>query len=254
MKVRLAATLPFLVLAFVAGGGCDDSSDGGMAATSGSSTSSTTGTPPVFPALGLPCESDADCVEGQTCHEDTETYLGHKQCTAPCTYSDECWEAFGLSSGCVSGFCLPECDGDAECPEGTLCVMGGNCVRTGPDSGNPYCEGTPASCSSLTGGCGAVPGCSTQGGGCEGDPYPCAANLQANTPALCESIDGCVWYDGIGCGGYTTGCSAYGGETCDAHFWCDWTDPVCGGAPSTDCLHLSVASCAAVPGCSVVMP
>lgn len=66
------------------------------------------------------CETDADCVEGETCTGAADD--GTAYCVLPpCTTDADCSEGFTCDTG--SGGCLPPtCADDTECTDGFVCV------------------------------------------------------------------------------------------------------------------------------------
>lgn len=70
--------------------------------------------------LGAPCSTSSDCADNQTC---APVGLGSgAQCTAFCSSSEECSDAFGWRSYCIgANDCVKECYQDEDCPPGTFC-------------------------------------------------------------------------------------------------------------------------------------
>jgi hypothetical protein len=79
-------------------------------------------------SLGGACESTFDCKQGTTCPSDG---VLEGQCSAVCSSSGACSEAFGEGAQCLAAdLCARTCHATAECLEGTVCNAYGWCERS----------------------------------------------------------------------------------------------------------------------------
>lgn len=198
-------------------------------------------------SLGTACESDADCKSPLLCHSDTEDYIGHKQCTTPCSTSDTCEASFGETSFCIgAGICVRGCLVNSDCTALTLCNDAGWCKRSGPGSGIPKCTGTATPCSLLSGlSCLDSLGC-TDSSRCSGISTSCYSLYSSYT---CSSQDGCYWSSSSSsCSGSSYMCSSFSSSgSCGLQEGCSWTSS-CTGVP-LGCDDYTPGTCYTQPGC-----
>lgn len=221
--------------------------EGGSATVSPAAGGTSTGTGVVAGSLGTACESDADCKSPLLCHSDTLDYIGHKQCTTPCSTSDSCAASFGDSSFCIgAGICVRSCLVDSDCTKLTLCSDAGWCKRGGPGSGIPTCAGAATPCSLLSSfTCLDSMGCSDSSS-CTGVSSSCYSQYSSYT---CSSQSGCYWSSSSSsCSGSSYSCSSlYGSGTCALQSGCSWHQS-CTGVPLS-CDVFTAATCDSQPGC-----
>ena len=216
---------------------------GGSSGAGGQSAGGNNGKPMV---IGKPCEADADCPSGLSCHTDQD-YISHLQCTTYCNSSDTC-EAMQPGSFCIgANVCVRECTTDADCGPKTRCGDAGWCERTGPGSGVPYCGGFATPCGLLTDlTCLSSFGCHDDSE-CRGVAESCYSQFSSYA---CNSQDGCSWSTyADDCSGSAHSCSSYSYRSgCDSQQGCSWSAN-CTGTPQA-CEDTPVSLCSSQPGCS----
>ncbi|HET7545110.1 MAG TPA: hypothetical protein VFK05_34835 [Polyangiaceae bacterium] len=224
------------------GGASTVTGTGGSGGTGGGATTTAT-------ALGAPCDADADCKPGLTCHYSASDYIAHRQCAAACNSSDECVAKFGADSMCIGAhICVQRCIPSTTCPAKSRCNDNGWCERSGPGSGVPYCAGAATPCSLLTSlECIGATGCSDDSH-CAGVSTSCYSEY---TSYSCTSQEGCYWSTSSkSCSGSSYSCSSMPGSgTCALQDGCYWTGG-CSGTPRS-CEDQYPSLCSNQPGCSL---
>lgn len=205
--------------------------------------------------IGTACDTDADCAEGQYCHMDFENYTMHRQCTAVCDSTEFCQEQFGQGTFCIGAeVCVAACITDSDCGASTVCAdLGRWCSRQGPDSGNPYCAGSPTPCGLLSGiACSQQSGC-IDSSDCSGSSTSCYSLF---TSTSCTFQDGCTWdYTRDECSGSSDSCYSMSSEFgCTSQEGCYWSSNCIGTPRESDCGDLSAGLCEFTDGCFVVNP
>lgn len=250
MLIRLGLFSAVLIVALA---GCS-SDDGGSANGSDGDENKSNPTANGASGIGAACDVDADCQSGQFCNLDSTDYLFHRQCSDTCFSSEACSDSYGENSHCTGGnLCVASCTTDADCPELTICGDFGACERSGPESGNPYCAGSPTPCSLLSGTeCYGQLGCLPDGN-CSGLAASCYSQSSSYS---CESLEGCRWSSfSNDCSGVSDSCSTLDSSfDCKTQEGCSWSETCAGSPVDGACEDVFLFRCEDTPGCTLIVP
>ncbi len=228
------------------GGATNGGATGGASSQAGAGAGGASGG---ASSVGKLCESNADCPSPLYCRQDPVDYTGHKQCTIDCETSAECEAAFGKDSFCIGArICVDRCQQASDCPAKTQCNSSHWCIRSGPGSGVPRCDGPIFICGGLDAtGCLLTAGC-IYNSDCNGSSQSCYAFFSA---ATCASQDGCYWSSSEQhCNGVATSCSGeHSSGSCNGQDGCYWYESCTGSA--RQCWDLLPAICSTQAGCSL---
>lgn len=156
------------------------------------------------------------------------------------------------SSGC--SFTASSCSGNYACSQwdnNQSACLGNNHECNYGVSGPGLCRtlsGAVRLCSTITGGCAGVVGCTSTASSCAGAPSCSVFNS-----GTCSATTGCTWTGGAGsCSGtYNTSCSGFGTQPlCQAQSPCAWSSGSCTGTAASCTTFGTQNSCQAQGGCS----